>query len=899
MLNQDNILTISSRSASQTIGDVIEHHAVLRPEHTAIVGSDVAPLSFRELSLQIRKVGEQLRGAGIGSAARVGILLPKGPEVALVGVSIACHAISVPLNPSLNPRELEEEFSGLRLDALVLPGWQESAASELAHRSSFAIFQASKAERVLSSVSLQQIREVSASVPKSDVTSFCSTALMLKTSGTTGSGKLVPVTHRNLLAQASKMRRWYGLSPEDRCACILPAYYAQGLRSALFGPLLLGGSVALPATQYSDDLAEWIPDLGPTWFSAGPSYLLAALDRTRSKTGKRLEHSLRFILSSSSYLPESVRTELEGILGIPILEFYGLSEAGVMAANPAPPAKRKPGSAGIFISDELAIRGEAGNMLAAGEVGEIVVRGPSVTPGYVNGTDEPATDFRREWLATGDLGFIDSEGFLAVVGRTKEVINRGGEKISPYEIEKVLLVHPSVREAAAFSLPHPRLGENPAAAVVLKPGANATSSDLKMFLRERLAHFKVPQHVFIMSDFPKGDTGKVSRSQLAASVANHTRQVVPPGSMLEFQIAEIWQRLIGCTDIGVEDDFFELGGDSILAAQMLVEVETFTGQCIPQSSLGAASTIRQLADAIMHVIPADDELVTCVQRGTKVPFFFCHGDFLTRGFYGLRLANLLGHDQTVFLLHPYRDVNLGAETSMPAMARSYLPYLLAAQPTGAFRLGGFCNGGLLAWELAHQLAGAGRKVEVVVLVDTISFNTRPTFRAIERMLRTTARIAPKKIGERIKLDRMRTVWNLARRIGQIDHRIIGTALRKICRASLEKPKELAGLRIEWHIAAIQSASKFYPVMSSYIPPKIDSAIFCVLCEEYRSKSEYSPSAWKRLAREVHCRHVSGEHHNSVTTHLGELSDLLRRLLLASPETSNPFDEPRQFEKCRR
>jgi oxalate---CoA ligase len=192
----------------------------------------------------------------------------------------------------------------------------------------------------------------------------------------------------------------------------------------------------------------------------------------------------------------------------------------------------------------------------------------------------------------------------------------------------------------------------------------------------------------------------------------------------------------------VEDDFFELGGDSLLAAHMILEVETLTGQRIPRSSLGAASTIRELANVVMHNVPSNEEMVTCAQRGTKTPFFFCHGDFLTRGFYGLRLGPLLGPDQTVFLLHPPPLSELRTNTSIEVIAELYVPHLLAAQPNGAFRLGGFCNGGLLAWEIARQLVGKDRQVELVVIINTISLNARPTFRAIARMLRWKASIAP-------------------------------------------------------------------------------------------------------------------------------------------------------------
>jgi acyl-CoA synthetase (AMP-forming)/AMP-acid ligase II/thioesterase domain-containing protein/acyl carrier protein len=857
MTQPHDFLIAPNGSTSQTIGDVIEYHAAQRPAWPALVCSNCPPLSFLELRMHIRSIRDQLRVAGIGPSARVGIMLPKGPEAALLGVSIAASAISIPLNPMLNPRELENEFSLLGLDALILPGWQRSAAREVAHSNCLTILEAHKTGQQLSSISLEHDK---ASVPgPTNLEIFDSTALLLRTSGTTGTAKLVRVTHRNLLAMASKMQQWFNLSVEDRCACILPTYYAQGYKSALLVPLLLGSSVALPSSQDPDDLAEWFRELRPTWFSAGPTYLQALLDRLRSKkTG--LEHSLRFILSSSSYLPEPVRTELENRLEIPVLEFYGLSEAGVMAANPSPPAKRKPGTAGAIPSGELAIRDEAGNFLSAGEVGGIVVRGPSVTPGYADAINGRTTDFRRDWMETGDLGFIDSEGFLTLVGRTKEIINRGGEKISPYEIEKALLIHPGVRDAAAFAVPHPRLGENVAAAVVLQPGADATSSDLKSFLNDRLAPFKIPQRIFIRGELPRGTNGKILRSQLASAVSTHARRIISPGSMLEFQIAAIWQKLVGHNDIGVEDDFFELGGDSLMATEMLLEVEAFIGKRLPQSSLGAATTIRQLANVVMQTVPVSEDLVTCAQQGTGVPFFFCHGDLLTRGFYGLRLAKLLGHDQPVYLLHPFREADFNAGTSMEAMARSYVTHLLHAQPSGAFRLGGFCNGGLLAWEIAHQLASRGRIVEKVVVIDVPSLNARPTFRAIGRMLQSRVLA-----GSKIRND-MCAVWDRARRIDS------GKGF---------KEAERKALPLEWQPAALESASKFYPVMTNYIPPKIDSAIYCILCEEYRHKREYSPSAWRHLGRVVHYEAVPGEHHNCVTIHLSSLANVLRGILSES------------------
>src|SRR5262249_11210727 len=227
------------------------------------------------------------------------------------------------------------------------------------------------------------------------------------------------------------------------------------------------------------------------------------------RAGIKLTHSLRCVVSGTAHLPPTLRVELEEALGVPVLQSYGMSEAGILAADPAPPFTRKPGTVGLISREELTIVGPTGDPLPDGEVGEIVVHGPTVSPDIGTDAEGEAQHSNDRRLFTGDLGSIDSEGYLTVVGRTKELINRGGEKISPYEVERALLLHPSVKEAAAFSVPHPRLGENVAAAVVLKPETNPSTQDIKTFLADHLAPFKIPQHVFMVPQLLKGATGKI------------------------------------------------------------------------------------------------------------------------------------------------------------------------------------------------------------------------------------------------------------------------------------------------------------------------------------------------------------------------------------------------------
>ena len=826
----------SSRSMLPTIGEAIAQHAGRDPNRTAIVGGDFPALSFGRLDVWVRQIGDQLRAAGLGSQSRVGIMLPRGPEAAMLGVAIAAHAISVPLNTNRPQTEIAEEIARVRLDALVFPNWAESPGLAIAQRSSFALIEASRAVGSLADIALRQVRETPVLVRRPLNPAFDSVALIFTTSGTTGTPKLIPVTHENLFVTADKMRQWFNLSPDDRTAFVLPGYYGAAIKISLLAPLLLGGSVILPTAGHVENLAEWVPELHPTWLWANPTFFQAVLDRLRAAGGSKLTHALRFIVSGTAHLPPTLRIELEAALGVPVLQSYGMSEAGILAADPAPPAKRKPGTVGLISRDELAIVGPTGDPVPDGEVGEIVAHGPTVSPHLDDDEGRHSSDRR---LSTGDLGSIDSEGYLTVVGRTKELINRGGEKISPYEVERALLLHPAIKEAAAFSVPHPRLGENVAAAVVLKPDTATTVQDIKQFLSDHLAPFKIPQHVFFLApELPKGPTGKVSRSDLSQAMAHRIRTVAPPESPLEFQILDIWQTLLGRDDFGIDDDFFELGGDSLLAVQMVLEIEEIARRKIPRSALRAVYTVRQLAATVICTGSASEELVTCAKEGDGTPFFFCHGDFATLGLWALRLVDMLTSAQPVFLAWPPRDPD--PALTIEEMAKSYLPHLLAARPTGAFRLGGFCNGGLVAWELAHQLERLGRKVEFVLLIDVRSLNARLPIRMLVHLTRLIAAVAPGKFSEKFKLDAMRAIWNRMKR--QVYY---GPYLR---------------------------------AMSNYLPPKLQCEVTTVLCEESRGMKEFSTIPWSRLAPTVHRRYVAGTHLGAITTQAGELALLLDDML---------------------
>jgi acyl-CoA synthetase (AMP-forming)/AMP-acid ligase II len=355
-----------------------------------------------------------------------------------------------------------------------------------------------------------------------------SDALTLHTSGSTGRPKRVPLTHANLTISIANVVRTYALTADDVSLCVMPLFHVHGLVASTLATLASGGTVVVPA-KFSP-LGFWrvARDSGATWYSAVPTLhqlLLARLDHGAGRPAG--SERLRFVRSCSAALPPRVMHDLEAALGVPVLEAYGMTEAAhQMASNPLPPGERRAGSVGPGPGVDISIMDEEGRHLPAGEPGEVVIKGPNVTRGYENNPEANAAAFTDGWFRTGDKGVLDARGYLTLIGRLKELINRGGEKIAPQEIDDVLLAHPAVAEAVTFGVPHATWGEEVAAAVVLRPPTGAspapTEADLVAYCRDRLADYKRPKRIHIVEAIPRTATGKIQRRAVAAGYAQST-----------------------------------------------------------------------------------------------------------------------------------------------------------------------------------------------------------------------------------------------------------------------------------------------------------------------------------------------------------------------------------------
>lgn len=855
--------------AVQTIADSIAAQAQARGASPALIGIGAQPVTFTQLLSSISSIAQDLAQAGLRRDDLVGLLVPSGIAGGRLMVALASNITVVPVNPALTLQEMTEVAKVSGLTAIVIPSGLASASRSAMLEQPLAVFEAS--ERPDGAPRLELLtKPVGPPVPvragrDTDV------ALLLRSSGTTGAAKLIPVTHRNLLAMAEKLGSglWFGLSARDRAACTLPLYYAAGIKTSLFVPLILGASVGFPPAGQASDVAAWIDVLKPTFLSVSPGSLNGILDRLKMAPHPPVWGSVRFVMCGAGYLPEEVRLAAQRLLQVPILEFYGLSEAGVMAANPVPPGKSKPGTVGLPAPGELLIVDDSHQPVANGMVGEIMVGGPSVTPGYI-AEENSAGEFNAGWLLTGDLGRIDEDGYLTIVGRTKEVINRGGEKIFPYEIEKAMLQHPAVADAAAFGVPHARLGESVAAAAVLKTGSTVSEQELKEFLAARLAAFKLPRRLWLVSSLPRGNTGKVLRSALTESYGARRRQFAQPDGLLESELFHLWSRLLGTDDIGIDDDFFEKGGDSLLATEMLLEVEQLTGKPYPQSELSTL-TIRRIAHVITSGLAAARELITQVKSGSGIPLFLCHGDYVTRGLYAHKLAALLPEGQPVFLLHSYAD-QFGGQR-MEDVAQVYLEQILRAGQASPVFVAGYCNGGLTAWHLTHLLRAQGVEVLELVLIDTASLNARTEMRTLARIAGAAASLIPGRPGKLLRQDGLRAAWIFRRRSLRTLARLSYRAVRRKAISVGRRGTLLHGPRD----AASEADKAFYRMMSRYVPPPVDVDLTCVIAED-GTQFDTDPQFWRPLVRALRVVRVPGTHTTALITGRQALAQALAEVM---------------------
>jgi acyl-CoA synthetase (AMP-forming)/AMP-acid ligase II len=502
----------SESARGLTIAELLEGAP---PHALALTGPGGPPITFGALRERFERTRLDLAGRGIGTHDTVAVLLPNGPEAAALLLSVMSCCRLAPLNPSGRTPEITYALRDLDAAALITtPDFHEALAAAAACDVPVIAFlageEAGSATFELETSRLPALRRAPQS-PSSD-----EIALLLHTSGTTAHPKLVPLTHRNLCLSARAVAAGLRLTPEDRCLCVMPLFHIHGLVAGLLAPLSAGGSCICPPGFQAMSFFPWLRDSAATWYTGVPTMHQAILARAPRSAGVHAQHKLRLIRSCSAPLYPSVRERLTSVFDVPVVNAYGMTEAAHQISSECPSGAQTGVAVGHSTGPQIAIMDSEDSLAPPGKIGEVVLRGPQLMNGYLRPPGSNEAAFRDGWFRTGDEGFLDDGAALTLVGRIKEMINSGGEKISPFEVEQVLLNHPGVMQAVAFAMPHPMLGEAVACAIVLREDCQVTADELRRHAAESLSRHKIPRRFIFTDEVPRGATGKLQRIGLAA-----------------------------------------------------------------------------------------------------------------------------------------------------------------------------------------------------------------------------------------------------------------------------------------------------------------------------------------------------------------------------------------------
>ena len=575
-----------------TILDVLEAEQARRGSAPAILAPGRDPLSYAALYHEIDRIGTTLATMGLGRHSRIAFALADAPEGAVTMLATMIWATAAPLGAGLDVDTCADLLAQLRIDAVMVQDGERSPVARAASALRLPLLHVSShpgdpAGLVrLSSAALRA--PVVRVPPKPD-----DVAVLMQTSGTTARPKIVPVTHAQLMWNL----RQQPIDERDRYLAMGPLFNSAGL-AALLGPLMAGASTVIAGAYDAARFVDWLDQFKPTYLSANPTVLASMLDAlTLREPGA--PRSLRFVRSGSNALPAAVEQRLESALGVPVIQGYGMTETGHIAQNPLPPRERRAGSVGVAIGTEVMILRDDKEASLGDAIGEILVRGPSVMRGYEGDAEANRLAFHDGWFRTGDLGRIDGDGYLFITGRLRELINRGGVKVSPSEVDMAFMEHPAVREAATFAVAHPSLGEDVVTAIVLHEPGSTSVQALRAYALQHVLPFKVPSSVVFVDEIPRNSLGKVNRDVLRDRLADDLRAAyVAPRNDEEALVAAIFAELFDLPRVGALDHYFRLGGDSLQAEQVLALVTDRCGVELEMSVLFESPTVAEFADRL-------------------------------------------------------------------------------------------------------------------------------------------------------------------------------------------------------------------------------------------------------------------------------------------------------------
>lgn len=574
---------------------------------SALAAAEGPALSYADLNATIDSLVAALGKHGIGRSSRLAVVLPNGLHVGVGLLAASSAAISVPLAPQATADEYRIWFQTGRITHMLTSAGASPVARDVATRLGLPVLDLlhDTAGYRIDGAAGTTGCSVRPSLPMpSDV------AVVLMTSGSTGTPKRVPLTHANLMAGTMSVARSLKLSASDRALVMWEQYHVGGVVDLLLAPLAGGGTAFFAGSFDATRFFELLDRVRPTWFQGVPTTLRELLVHARMTGRLPVASSLRLLRAVAAPLTPGLMQELEAAFGVPVIQTFGMTEASpLITTNRLPPGCRKPGSTGSACECEVAIPGPAGEPLPQGTTGEVGVRGPNVFAGYEDDPETNARVFRHGWFMTGDVGRLDADGFLFLTGRVKEMINRGGEKIAPAEVEEVASLHPAVLQAAAFAIPHATLGEDVGLAVVPRGTEPIDREAIRSHIALHLSRFKVPAVVLVLDELPRTTIGRVRRRALVELAAKAPDAAQSPAAAngkadedpLVANLCVLWAFHLDLRSVDPDDEFEMIGGDSLSRIRLALAVESLCGVKLPEDAATTISTVRRMAAEVRRL----------------------------------------------------------------------------------------------------------------------------------------------------------------------------------------------------------------------------------------------------------------------------------------------------------